>query len=727
MFSFKQKTCLASLIATVPAVLHAQDVLEVITVTAERREESLQTVPIAVTALTAADLQNRQIDSPQDLARVSPSLKMTANITSPTNLSPGLRGSTAQDASSIAAESPFGIYIDDIYIGRMNGNNVQFGDLESIEVLRGPQGTLYGRNTLSGALKFTTRTPGAESWLNAELGAGNADQLRAGFSVGGPLSDTWGASLSAIYNTKDGQWRNVATNKDVGLNENIAARAKVHYMPGNGFDAVAFVSYVDSKNDATQLVPGTTPGRAANQTFTSDDIVPTLGYYRIGTPSLTEPMPLMKPNSVGETTQTIAGLTMSYDFGDATLRSISGYVGTEDYYTNDMNGLGFVRGASDVDADQFTQELHIHGSALSGTLQYIVGVYYLNETATQDWAWYYFGPASTSVVDIETESISVFGQLEYEITDSLSATLGARWTQDDKSFDASMVQLAPFGGFTSPVALENTYSEWTPKAGLDYVVPVGGSIDSMLLYTSAAKGFKSGGYNGINITDLSGARSAYGPESNWTYEVGMKAEFFSQRLRVNAAYFYEKAEDLALNATVFVDGIPAFPVQNVGDATIEGLELEITAIPTNGLTLFLNPSFLSGRYTKLDPSAAPAAALGLYGVSKPRVPQIPWVTFSAGFDYQRDLPLGERNARLLVGMDYFRSAEYVVTPTNDFTVSPYDRTNGYIGLEFADNWEVRLTGRNLQDRRDINTGSRDLGGFFTLPPREWLLSLRYRM
>ena len=185
--------------------------LEEVVVTAERRSGSLQSTPIAVTALTTQALEDHQVTEAKDLQRFVPSLRMSNNITSPTNLSPSLRGSLQQDASLVVAESPFGIYVDDVYIGRLNGNNVTLADVSSVEVLRGPQGTLYGRNTLAGAIKFTSRTPGKDSWFNAKIGGGNWSQYLASISAGGPLSDSWAASFSAQVNHKDGQYNNRVT------------------------------------------------------------------------------------------------------------------------------------------------------------------------------------------------------------------------------------------------------------------------------------------------------------------------------------------------------------------------------------------------------------------------------------------------------------------------------------------------------------------------------------
>ena len=194
--------------------------LQEVVVTAERREASLQTVPVAVSALSAESIENRQVVEARDLQRFAPSLRMSNNITSPTNLSPSLRGSLQQDASLVVAESPFGIYVDDVYIARLNGNNVTLADIDRVEVLRGPQGTLYGRNTLAGAIKFVTREPGEDEWFTAKVGAGNWDQYVASLSFGAPIGDNWSASLAAQINNKDGQWKNIATGEDTGLERN---------------------------------------------------------------------------------------------------------------------------------------------------------------------------------------------------------------------------------------------------------------------------------------------------------------------------------------------------------------------------------------------------------------------------------------------------------------------------------------------------------------------------
>jgi iron complex outermembrane receptor protein len=714
-----------------------------ITVTAERREASLQTVPVAVSALDTTALENRQVTEAEDLQRLVPSLKMANNITSPTNLSPSLRGSLQQDASLVVAESPFGIYVDDVYIARLNGNNVTLADVERVEVLRGPQGTLYGRNTLSGAIKFVTRTPGDESWANLRVGGGNWDQYLVSGSVGGPLGDAWSASLAGQVNHKDGQFTNVRTGRKTGLEENWAARGKLRYRGGEQLDAVLSLSYSDSKNDALQLLPRSTPGIPSNCSlptvprgtvcqFTSDDLAPPPGFpvYGVGTPTgIGAPAPITDPPS-GRTKQTIASLNVAWDFGAATLRSITGYVKVEDRFSTDFSGIGVTIGAATIDDDHFSQELQLQGTALGDRLNYIVGAYYFDESGEQDFGWRIVTPLSTSQIDATTKSYAAFGQLDYRLTDALKGTAGVRWVEDKKTFGLDYQRLAGnvigLPALVDRVRLDDVYTEVTPRFGLDYTIAPGGAVDSMLLFASAAKGFKSGGYNGINIVNANIARVPYAPESNWTYEAGLKTDLLDRRLRINANYFYAKISDLALNATVEVaPGIFDFPVQNAGEATIQGLEFEITARPIESLTVFLNGALQDGKYDSLNPTSAPAQAPALYGV-KASPPQVPDYTFTVGFDWSIPVSVAG-GSRFSVGADYFRTDEFVTAATNDFVTSAYDRTSAYASMQFGANWEVRFDVKNLTDEETIASGSRGLGGFIILPPREYLFSVTYRM
>lgn len=719
------------------AAAQEQALLEEIVVTAERRQASLQEVPIAVSALSTTKLENLQIKEAADLQRYVPSLNMFNNITSPTNLSPSMRGSLQQDASLVVAESPFGIYVDDIYVGRLNGNNVTLSDIERVEVLRGPQGTLYGRNTAAGAIKFISRTPGEENWFDFTAGFGNDEQRQVSFSVGGPFNDAWAGSFAAQYKHKDGQYFNVAEDVETGLQESVAFRGKLRYMGGERLDAVFSVSYSDSDNDSLQLVNGITPGVPDSSRFNSGDLVLPNGEFTVNTPfGLVAPAPLTS-RPTAETKQVIAGLNIAYDLNDnLTFRSITGYVGLDDAFSTDFNGnsaatAAFV-GASEPESDQFTQEFQLVGTGANDRLDYLVGAFFLQEDAEQAFAWNFVTPLSTSLIDTEVDSVSVFGEASYQFTERLKGTAGVRWTDDEKDFDflferlpGNLFDIAIAPGFFPPITetiqLEGSYSEVTPKLGLDYTFDIGS--DSGLLYFQAAKGFKGGGFSAIALASTAPV-GVYEPETNWTYELGLKADWLDSRLRTNLAYFFADIEEIQQNATVVGAGFE-FPVQNSGDAEIKGLEFEITAVPAPGLNIFLSGSLLDGEYTRLNPNSAAAAARITLGV-EPLTPQTADYAINVGFDYTFDWP-GEVIDDVSFGLDYYEIDDYITSATNEFFNSGWDTLNGFVSVGFGENWRLRLSGKNLADDTIVTSGSRGLGGFIFLPPREVLLTLTYRM
>ena len=699
--------------------------LEEIVVTAERREGNLQTVPIAVSALTPSTLENIQIGSSQDLQKIIPGLRMVDGIATPTNFTIALRGSIQQDSSVIVVESPVGIYVDDVYIPRLNGANSQLLDIERVEVLRGPQGTLYGRNTLSGALKFVTRTPGEESWLQLRAGYGSYNRVEVGGSVGGKIADDVYASISGLFNDFDGYYENVATGEDFGEERNAAVRGKLRFTPGE-WDIAASFSYARSTHDGQVLVPGLVP--AAGQ-FTSDDVAPLLGAdnpYRVSIPTMPR-SGIVTDEPYGKTTQMIATLSVSRDLGFATARSISGWVQTKDFFSNDLSGRGAFPLASDMKSDAFSEELQLIGTALDDRLDWMFGVYYFHEKADQELQLVTLMPTA-----IKTDSIAAFGQATYDLTSDLSFTAGLRWTQDKKRFTGGIRGVDfpfPDVDFTS----RDTYRAWTPKFSLNYDVPVDGisGLDSLFGYISASRGFKSGGYNGIPVVSPGVLETVYRPETNWTYEAGLKTEFLDRRMRLNAAYFINRISDLTANATVDVGGTPVFPVTNVGDATVKGLELEFAAVPLAGLNLFANATFQTGKYRNLIEGSTPALAEIAFG--KAEIPQLPDYSFTIGFDYSHDLTLGNTAAVFKIGGDWYRADDHSVLVNNDFRVTAYSRLNGFVAMEIDERYELRLAGSNLADKKKFISGSRDTdlepgrGGYILLPPREIMLSFSYRM
>lgn len=325
---------------------------------------------------------------------------------------------------------------------------------------------------------------------------------------------------------------------------------------------------------------------------------------------------------------------------------------------------------------------------------------------------------------MKTSSYSAFVQADYAVTDSLKLTAGIRYTKDEKEFDLQFQSLLAPNIPVQLIALDNDYTQTTPRFGLDFTVPTGGSVDSMLLYASAAKGFKSGGYSAIAIFNANDARSPYGPETNWTYEAGIKTDLFGRRIRVNANYFIANIDELTLNATVIdpVSGAASFPVQNSGKAEVQGLEYEITYAPTDSLTMFLSGTALGeGKYKSLRAGSAPANAPTGLGV-QPVVPQVPDWSVTVGAEYGVDIGEG----RLSFGADWFQTADYVTAATNDFKVKSYGQGNAFVNYDLGNNWTARASVKNFTDDNTITTGSRGfLGGFVPLRPRTYLFTVSY--
>ncbi len=687
-----------------------------IIVTAQRREESLQETPVSVSAFSGDDIINRQVGTTQDIQRLVPGLKLTDNVTSPTNFTVSLRGSTQQDASLVVAESPIGIYIDDLYYARLNGVNAQLADIERVEVLRGPQGTLYGRNTLAGAIKIVTITPNDTTRLRASASYGSDKDYRLSVAASGGLGDSVFASFAAIADGTDGYFTNLVGNGTVGKQRNYGIRGKLRLAPSDSpFEGELGVSYTDSSNDGYQPSFAIIP---AGQVRTSQ-INFGLGspYVLSIAPNPGLPVPI-KPFPEGKTSVLSGSVKLSYDLGGATLKSITGYVKTQDFFSVEFTGVGAFAGANRSNTKQWSQELQLLGASEDEKLNYILGAYLFGEKADQVVAL-----VTDDLLKIKTNSIAFFGQGSYKLTDKLSATAGARWTQDKKEFDGTIRTFVSNVPIFPTVSIDNTYKAFTPKFGLDYKIDGGeGDIDSLLLYANVARGFKSGGYNGIAFGNIDVLRTSYSPEKNWTYEVGFKSDAFNRKLRFNAAAFISNISDLALNSRASGPGGVSFPVQNAGDARIKGVEIEATVVPIKGLNIFGNITFQSGEYTTLNAGSNAAAAQLQFG--KAVIPQLPNIAYNTGFSYE--IPFNASGSTALsFGADWSHTNDFFIAVGNEIIIDGYDKLNAFAALKFADNWEIRGSVSNLLDDTDIISGVGAFSSVTVSPPRKFKASVSY--
>ena len=698
---------LGSASLALPAAL-AQDeaagLLEEVTVTAQRTAERLQDVPLSVTAFSAETMDRLQINSVLDLTRLAPNVKFDNVTGGTTGLKPYIRGGGITDGGTITAESEVGVYVDDVYMARISAAVVDFAEVERIEVMRGPQGVLYGRNTSAGAVNIITRGPSEEFQATSQIGYGTWNERRLKGFVSGPVSadGRWRASLNGMIRGRDGgRQENVTTGKDVGEEDFYGLQGDLAFV-GDAFSARFTLSHTDTESDGQYAVNNNVTGTGANTVIT-----PITGsYYKVASP-----IP-----SFTEVKQTNAILRLTWDFDGGRITSISGYSDLDDQWGEDFSG-GVAGGLLGIPGNptvalfdrtslneqhQFSQELQASGSAFDGRLEYLGGLYYFTEKADGEVRDVIFFAPSSVLFSPETTSKAVFGQLTWNFNDQWAAIAGGRYTEDDKQLDAALsgTPLAP---------VENEYSKFTPKLGINYKI-----TPSVLLFASYSEGFKSGGYNGLASTAVQ-VRTPFQPQYTDAWETGIKADLLGNTLRVNVSAFKNEISNRQQTLTL-PNG--TFIVENY-NADLEGIEAEVTWRATEALSLWTSLALNDGKYTA---GGSSAGALG--SIINNELPVFPDYTATVGADYS--LQVG--NGTLRFGGDYNVRDEYFSTADNApiGAVEKQDFLSAYVGYDIG-KWSLQLAGRNLLDEEGWQTGF----GFsfvqprFAIDPRTVLATARY--
>lgn len=691
-----------------PTAATTDDTGEII-VTAQRRAEPLQTTPVAVTALGQAQLETQQILRTDDLAKSVPNLTILPLTASPSSFQISLRGGTEQAGAIVTSEPAVAVYVDDVYRGRISGSNLELNDIERVEVLRGPQGTLYGRNAYSGAIKVITRKPGPDSWFDASIGGGRFNAVRAQVAVGGPISDGIGASIAALYREQDGYIRNIAVQRWTGREAAFAGRATLNFFGEGPFKATASLAYTRDRNDGYNAIPVTYPAGAP---ILGDRTVSAAGcFYCNQTPVVGR----------GENEQIAATLNLSYALSDtATLRSITAYVRTDDVFRWDLSGgtrtptgfaATFVRN-SRARSSQFSQELQLAGEAADGRLDYLAGLFYFSEDSLQTLNDVSNGFALLpTTLDTRTSSVAAFAQASFKITEALGVTAGVRYTEDKKRLNGSIQS-----GFAPPITLvpvarRDTFGAWTPKFGIDYT-----ASRNVFVYASISRGYKAGGYNGLAVGNPLVLSAAYGPQTVWAYEAGVKLTSDDRRSRVNISVFQNELKGLQQTATIAPF---SFATQNVGDARLNGVEVEASTQPVRGLTLFGNIGYMDDKYRRLIPGSQAAQA------NARRLPLVPHWTWQLGASYESQ-PIGNTGMKLKTAASFRQTSSFFSSVDNVSLTGAYGRLDGSIGVATDDDrWELTASGRNiLSDRTYVSVFN--FGAATPARPAEWLLTLRYR-
>ncbi|WP_162806331.1 TonB-dependent receptor [Sphingosinicella terrae] len=653
-----------------------------IVVTANRREQRLQDVPVSVTAVSSEMVTSRGLSDLKGLTEAVPSLVLVRSATSNT---PFMRGIGAA-AASPSNEPSVATYVDNIYIPSNVATVFDFNNIERIEVLRGPQGTLFGRNAVGGVLHVITRDPGYDLALDADLGIANYETITGNLYASGALAPNLAANLAIHFGDRGEGWgRNAVTGRDTYTYSSLAGRAKLLFEPGPDTRILLAGDYDHFEGAQGVLrtaVPGTVTAGAT----------PNAGFYNVA-------------NNVDATNEvdTYGGsLRVDHDFGGFGVTSITAYreVRQDVVYDLDTSRLDITRVTLDTRADTFTQELQLR-SLPGSRLEWILGAYFFDNSTR-------FAPQGVLIQSTnqqfvfsaqKSRSLAAYGQATYEILPRTNLTAGLRYTHDERS----IAGITTFNGTQIASAeQEAEFGRLTWRLSVDHRIN-----DDLLAYASYNRGFKSGVFD---ITSY--AAPAVDPEILDSYEIGFKSDWFDRRLRVNVSAFHYDYSDIQVTQIL---GTTAVTV-NAARAKLDGAEIEVTARPLRGLELTASASLLDAKYTSFPngphfspngapptcaiipyPAGAPGGQTQVPGgcdLSGNRMIFAPKYTLNLGASYSFDTRIGN----LTLAASYFHTGAYAFEPDQSVVQDGYGLLNASVAWRSpSERWGLRLWGRNLND------------------------------
>lgn len=687
-------------------------VLEDIVVTAQRRAENLQDVPVAVTALSAETLRNNDI---RDLSRVEVLTPGFSFGKSGSDARPAIRGVRTENVG-VSGDPTIGFFLDNVYRSRASQANEPFVDVARVEIQRGPQGTLYGRNTFGGNIAIATNEPGPDFDAGASLTLGSFDRQSVEGFVNVPVNDMLQFRIAALRETMDGYVKGVTDDLDIFDRDTSYARVGVRFAPTPQLEAVVRYSHWKEQGTGGAAFGYRVGGIFVNPTTGSFDIngQPFLLRYdvpRTGRP-LVEGLPINPdPLFYGGDTKLVQDLVqnawsanVSYDFGPVTFRSITGYTEFEVFRNADNDfsqRLGAVDGQEDV-LDSLSQELQLASNG-EGRLDWIVGYFYFNEDVTAS----FFSSCPTQARNTpgcafaaglpETTSNAVFGQASYWLVpERLRVTGGVRYTEDEKVIRRATATTDGTQRLTSvtPTGQEFdfTFSETTWRANAEYHLDGGN-----MLYATVSTGFRSGGFNSGFFTNPL-LPSAFGPETVTAYEIGSKNRFWDDRLQINLSAYRNEFEDLQVQNQFLIvtptGTTTTSVILNAAKAHSQGLEIEVQAVPVDNLNIAFSATLMDAQYDDYRNVPAPSNYTGFLNYSGNSVPYSPNIklTGQAGYDFV----LGNGSV-ITPQVTVLYSDDYYLTDTNtsldlqeafakvDLRVSWVDATERYRVDVFANN------------------------------------------
>lgn len=721
-------TALAAIWAAAPSKVFAQITNSVedteIIVTAQRRQENLQAVPIAVSAMNTEFLKEHEVRSLQDLSGAVPGLVTTNSVGG--GLAPlSIRGvGGVNGGANTFNDEPVAVYLDGVYIGRLSFSTSDLLDVESIQVLRGPQGTLFGRNATAGAVLVTSAAPTKTAEAMVQGSVTDLHEHKISAMASGPLiSDMLLARVAFGYSKGKGYTRNTATGGRLNGSEATSVRGRLRAMPNDQLTLDAIVDYQTQDTtyggiQVANIAVSPTSPFAVRPGF--QDLIESDGF------GLDSPV-LSKQDAL---TLTFTG---NYDFGSAQLDSISSYREFKASGDQDSDGTPAHALENRINSknSQYTQEIRLSSDA-KRRLSWILGAYYIHERNAVNpleirnyVGLFGLGLNPKFVSGQKLDSWAAFADATFNVSDRLSVTGGLRYTYEKKNFHVRSQNLilnggtipnipaaGPLAGVTLPAgtpfppgspaftsfADKATFKNVTPRFVVNYR-----PTDDMMVYASFSKGFKSGGFNAFGLSP------AFEPEKITAYEAGLKSEWLDGRVRANVAAFFYDYSNLQVRIGVPTGGLD---IQNAAQAEVKGGEFELTIRPVNALRLAANLAYLDGKFTKGTLPAIPLAARFPYGAPVSLAPQDvsgnlmsrapEWQMYLAA-DYDLDLnSLG----KLKLHADWRHQTKVFFLEVNQSSTAFQGKAWSSLGasatLSFGDgNYDIMVFGRNLTDGRYV--------------------------
>jgi len=719
-----------------------------IVVTARRTSERLQDVPVAVTAFGGAALATRNVDTLDQIAKYTPNIRFdgaAALSGGNYNATVFIRG-VGQNDFAIFSDPGVGFYVDDVYYARSIGGVMDAVDIDSVQVLRGPQGTLFGKNTIGGAVLINTAQPDLNTTTGrVEATYGRFDRIDAKGAINIPIvSDVAALRISGASLNRDGYVKRLLDGETQGDRSAQMVRAKLRIRPNPALTIDLGADYTRARETSAPsdlLAVGNAPGVTGIPFLVNYNrfVAPTLGIVAPNgqhtlNPSFITASPFETwaggPNDNDLDLWGVQG-TVAYDLGSATLKSITAYRDLKAYFTRDGDNTPFVfRQTTNRDKQwQFSQELQLTGKALDDRLSYVVGAYYFKEKAsdiaTADLAIGLQPPLApppfTPAVFIQNytdnRSYAAYGQLDYEIVPRLSVTVGGRYTSDKKIFTSINTRQRDNVKFVD-VTKSASFKKFTPRLGLNYK-----ANEDLLLYGSFSRGFKQGGFNGRPLANA-GEVTQYAPETLDTYEAGVKAQWLDGALTTNLALFHSIYNDIQLT----VNQTPTNFVANAAKGKIDGFELETVMRPARWFTFNAAVGYLDTRYTAVGQGLGPTQILPITLAS--HFVKAPKWTVTTGAEVSHEFANGGKMAFRADLSSYSRIY-------HDVANSPLATDDGYSLLNARLSYtlpgqaiQLSVFGTNLTNALYLVSGN--VSGAFGLAeasygrPREWGISASYR-